>query len=225
MVAISTRWRLHDTVARLWEIAVVVCLLIGFICPTTAQVKPFAINSIAFPLIGSTYLDDQVDWTSIQDVIQELKALGANDAKITVSTGSYDMPTMNSATPSVKLNPTDDKMLSLMQQLKAAGLQVTVVPFVNINFDPNGNLLDSVHPQPTNFNAWISGHTAAMGHLARLAQQAGADRFSVFGDEVGPQTYEPANTQGWLDMISQVRSVFTGQLTSVLYADGTVFDG
>ena len=88
----------------------------------------------------------------------------------------------------MNFNPSDAKIVSFLQQLKAAGLQVTVQPFVNVLFDPNGNLLDTVHSQPTDFNVWMAAHSAAMVHLAQLAQQAGADRFIVFGDEVQPLT-------------------------------------
>ena len=140
-----------------------------------AQTKSFQIRSISFPLIGSNYLDDMAGWTSIPTVIQQLKATGANDVKVTVSVGSYDSPKDNFPNPLVNLSPSDDKIVSFLQQLKAAGLQVTVVLFTSINFDPNGNLLDTAHAQPTDFNAWIISHTVGMVHYARLAQQAGAD--------------------------------------------------
>ena len=205
----------------------VLCLLGVFALPgsASAQTMPLQIRSISFPLIGATYLDDIPGWTPIASVIQQLQALGANDVKVTVSAGSYDTPLSNLPNPSANLNPSDDKILSFLMQLKAAGFQLTIFPFANINFDPNGNLLDSVHAQPTDFNAWIAAHTTAMVHFANIAQQVGAERFVVFGDEVQPLTYSSANQTGWLNMIAQIRSVYAGALTTVAWSDGTVFGG
>src|SRR5262245_59113940 len=63
--------------------------------------KPFQICSISFPLIGSNYLDDRSEWTSIPAIINQLKALGANDVKVTISAGAYDRPTDNLPNPAV----------------------------------------------------------------------------------------------------------------------------
>jgi len=71
----------------------------------------------------------------------------------------------------------------------------------------------------------MAAHTAVMVHFAQLAQQVRADRFVVFGDEVQLLTFPAANTAGWLNMISQIRAAFSGQLTTVAYADGTIFNG
>ena len=190
-----------------------------------ALTKPFSICSVGFPLIGSSYLDDLPAYTPIPTVIQQIKDLGANDVRIVVSSGYYNTPTDNLPDPSVDLNPSDSKVVSLIQQLKAAGLQVTFDPFTNVNFNPQGNLIDSVHIQPTDFNIWISAHTAKMVHLAQLAQQGGADRFWVFGDEVQLLTFDPANEAGWLNMITQIRAVFSGSLGCELYDSGHIFNG
>jgi hypothetical protein len=208
-----------------FAIALFVSLTAGFSDPVDAQSKPFPISSMAFPLIGSNYLDDMTGWTPIPTVIQQIQGLGANDVKVTVSAGYYDSPTANLPDSSNPANPSDDKMLTFFKQIKAAGLQLTVQPFVSIQFDPNGNLLDTVHPQPTDFNAWMAAHTMAMVHLAQMAQAAGADRFVLFGDEVGTLIYPAANQDGWMNMIAQVRQVYFGTLTSEIYADGTIFNG
>jgi hypothetical protein len=208
-----------------FAIALFVGLTVGFSDPVEAQSKPFPISSISFPLPGSNYLDDTPGWTPIPTVIQQIMVLGANDVKVSLNAGFYDTPTDNLPDPSLVVRPPDDKIVAFLKQLKAAGLQVTVQPFVGIKFDPQGNLLDTVHPQPTDFNAWIAAHTTIMVHLAQLAQSADADRFVVFGDEVGTVMYPPANRDGWLNMIAQVRNVFSGSIESEIYADGTIFPG
>lgn len=196
------------------------------------RTKPFQICSISFPLIGSNYLDDQPacatcpQWASIPTIISQIKALGANDVKVTISAGAYDTPTDNLPNLSVSsYSPSDNRIIAFIQQLKAAGFQVTVTPFVHIAFDPNGNLLDTVHAQPTDFNAWMTAHASIMVHLAQVAQQAAADRFVVFGDEVQPLTYNSANQAGWLDMIARIRAVYSGSLTSTLSSAGTISNG
>jgi hypothetical protein len=207
--------------ARLWRLLLwLPAFWLGLQGTAWAQTPPFALRSISFPLIGSNYLDDNAGWVPVATAIQQMKALGANDVKVTISAGAYDTPTANLPNPAVNYNPSDEKILEFLGQLRAAGLQVTLQPFVNINFDPNGNLLDTVHAQPTDFNAWMQAHAAAMVRYARLAQQAGVERYVVMGDEVQPLTYGSAHTAGWLDMIAQVRSVYPGQITSVLYTNG-----
>ncbi|MBK6593701.1 MAG: hypothetical protein IPG23_13680 [Burkholderiales bacterium] len=114
------------------------------------------------PLIGSNYLDDNPGWPTVATAIQEMKALGANDVKITISAGVYSSPLANLPSTTVTHNPSDAQLLALFQQIKAAGMQITLLPFVAIEFDPNGNLLDTVHAQPADFNVWMAAHTAIM---------------------------------------------------------------
>jgi hypothetical protein len=185
---------------------------------------PFQIREVSFPLIGTQYLDEMPGWTPLPTVVQELKALGATSVKVTLSAGNYLGVTAN--LPNVaNPNPDDAKIVAFLSQLKATGLQITLQGFVNIEFDPNGNALDTVHPQPTNFAVWMNAHTAAMVHIAQLAQQVGADRFIVIGDEVQGLADGNANTAGWLSMIAQIRAVYSGQLSTEIYADGTIFAG
>ncbi|MBK6595459.1 MAG: hypothetical protein IPG23_23630 [Burkholderiales bacterium] len=56
---------------------------------------------------------------------------------------------------------------SVSRQIKAAGMQITLLPFVAIEFDPNGNLLDAVHAQPADFNVWMAARQkCAVAHRA-----------------------------------------------------------
>src|SRR5262245_1136062 len=119
----------------------------------TASAQNFAIRSISFPLIGSNYLDDHPGWDPVTTVIQQMRDLGVNDVKIVISVGLYDSPLANLPNPdaTASVNPSDDKILDFLRRLRAAGLQVTLWPNVVMNFDPNANLLDTVHSQPTDF--------------------------------------------------------------------------
>jgi hypothetical protein len=209
--------------------ATLLALGIAVATPTAAlaQQKPFRINSISFPLIGSDYLDDHPGWTPIPTVIEQLKALGANEVKVTVTVAGYKSPGDNlpDAARTAALRPSDAKVTAFLQQLRNAGFAVVLWPFVSIDFDPNGNLLDTAHSQPADFTAWIDAHTADMVHIAQLAQQAGVERLIVLDDIVQPSTFAARNQDGWLSMLAQIRGVYTGSLTSALYADGTIFAG
>jgi len=217
--------RCRRMTAPLLSAILFIFVVAGSINPAAAQTRPFQIRSISFPVsVGSYALDDKPDWTPLPTVIQQIKDLGANDVKVPLSAGVYDHVTDNLPNASENFNPSDAKIVSFLQQLKAAGLQVTVNPMVSMQFDPNGNLLDTAHPQPTDFNVWMAAHSAAMVHFAQLAQQAGADRFIIFADEVQPLTWDPAHQAGWLNMIAQIRAVFSGSLTTLAYDNGTIFN-
>jgi glycosyl hydrolase family 113/fibronectin type III domain protein len=192
---------------------------------------PFRISSISFPLIGSNYLDDQpyrdIPLTPVATSIQQMKSLGVNDVRISVDGGYYAKPTDNlpSVPPDPGFTPSDDKLIAFIRQLKAAGLGVTMQTFAHIAFDPNGNLLDTVHSQPTDFNAWMAARTPIMLHWAQIAQQTGVDRFWVLGDETQLTTNPAANADGWVNLIHQVRAVYSGAIVAELGEDGSIYSG
>ncbi len=216
--------RLRSISAR-WCTIALMGIAMGLPSTGAGQAKPFRINSISFPLVASWYLDDSPPWTPIPVVIQQLKALGVDDVKIVVTADGYRSPTDNLPDPSLAWSPPEDKIIAFIQQLKSAGLQVTLVPAVNIAFDPNGNLLDTTHSQPTDFNVWIAAHATSMVHWAQIAQQTGVDRLVVMTDADQPTTYNANNAAGWLSLIAQVRGAFKGPLTTILYANGAIFSG
>ena len=189
--------------------------------------EPFAIRSVSFPIIGRTYLDDVDGWTPIPEAIAQMKALGVNDVRVTVPVAGYLRGTDNLPDPaySASLRPSDDKLLALFRAIKAAGLQLTVLPNPNVIFNPNGDLLDGIYVRPTDFRAWMEGYTPYFISMARLAQQAGAERILMFSDFEQATTQDPANTAAWLGLIRATRQVFSGALTSMVYASGLLFPG
>lgn len=185
--------------------------------------KPFQINAISL-----IFNPGDPTFKPIRTVISEISSLGANAVKLVISAGYYDSPTDNLPNPSVDNNPSDAELVSIIRQFESAGIAVILNPFTNINVT-SSNLMDNVNAAPANFNTWIAAHTANMVHLAQIGQQGGAYGFIAIGDEVQNLTQNPANEAGWLNMISSIRSVFSGQLTSMLttsgrsnYGDGTV---
>jgi hypothetical protein len=98
-------------------------------------------------------------------------------------------------------------------------------PQVSIAFDPNGNLLDTAHAQPTDFDVWMQAHAAAMVKYAQLAQQTGVKRYVVISDQVQLLTFDSGHTAGFLDLIAQVPSVYFGQITSMFSTNGRYLYG
>jgi hypothetical protein len=125
----------------------------------------------------------------------------------------------------VNFNPPDDQILLFFQKLKAAGLTITMAPNVSQAIQNASNLLDVVHATPSNFDEWIYNHTIVMTKLASLAQAGSVDRFIVMGDEVQPSTYDISHHPGWLNLISAVRNVYKGEITTTLYSNGVKING
>jgi len=184
---------------------------------------PLAIQSVAVPIIGADYLADKPGYTPINTFIQQLVESGANDVRLIVSSEVYDHTTDNQPDPALRLRPTDADLTSFASQLKAAGLHITLAPFVSIDNTVSGGAPDSDRPHPSDPVLWLTNHTQQMVSLARLAQQIGADRFVVFSDEVQHLVQKPELTQGWLSLIDQVRGVYGGTLTTTDYNDGSTF--
>jgi len=183
----------------------------------------FAIKSVNM-VLNSDSLLGLPGWTNIDDHIKNIKALGANDVKVTISAGYYDTPSSNSPNSNINFNPSDNDLLTFFRKLKAAGLTITVYPFVHKNTNVT-NLLSTVHSSPSNFDEWISNHTSSMSRIANIAQQGSVDRFVIIGDEVQHLTYDVKNQNGWLNLITEIRKVYKGQLTTVIYSNGMYYNG
>jgi hypothetical protein len=196
-----------------------------------ANTKPFKINSIALPLVGKDYLSDSPAYLPVAELLADIRTLGATDARLLTATGVLAKHTDNSYDASLLANivPPDASVLAFAGQLKAQGLTLTWFPFLLVNQQITGSGTGSDKAAPTNFDTWIQTHKTALVHQARLAQQAGAERFVIFADEVQHLLYGSAATPGrtaqWLDVVRAVREVYKGEITTTLYVDGTVFPG
>jgi hypothetical protein len=208
------------------------CVVVTFLPSSAlAQTKPFEVNGIAVPLIGSNYLEDSPTppgWTTHPGDDRADKGPGCDRRlghrhrrRIQVA----DRQPPGSGIHSLGQPARRNRSSRILKALKAAGLRVTLDTFVAIAFDANGNLLDTVHPQPTDFKVWITAHTAIMLHLADLARQGGADRFSAISDVTQILTYGTAHEDEWVAFLAKIRAAFPGVLTSNLYASGDIFAG
>jgi hypothetical protein len=197
--------------------------------------KPFLINSITVPIIGSTYLDATgPHLTPLPALIADLKAAGANDVKLVVTAGvaanlgdnAYDAGLL------AALKPSDAKLLDFAAQLRAEGLSLTWSPFFALanTIAGSSSAGQGDRIRPSDFDTWIANHKVSLVQQAQLAQTAGAQRFVLVSDELQQMLFETSRTDSakiakWMDLIQSVRAVFKGEITSTIAMDGTRFGG
>ncbi len=192
--------------------------------------KPFKINSIAVPLVGTGYLREGNGLMPMAQFISSMKATGFNDVRLITNSGVLASATDSAYSPTLtaSFEPPDAEVLSFAARLKSEGFTLTWMPFIGVSGQVTGSGSGGDKANPANFDAWFENHKAAMVQEARLAQSVGAERFVVFTDDVQNLMYVPpgsARAAKWLELVSAVRAVYSGELTCILYADGTLFPG
>ncbi len=195
--------------------------------------QPFRVNSISLPIVGANYLETSgPNLIPLPQLIADVKAAGANDAKLIVTAGVASAAADNSYSASLlaRYSPSDAKLLDFAAQLRSQGLELTWSPFFQLDGTVAGSSSNAVGDRirPADFDAWIANHQAALVHQAQLAQQAGATRFVIFSDEVQHLLFETQRTdtariQKWLNLIQAVRNEFRGEITTTIAVDGTRF--
>jgi Ca2+-binding RTX toxin-like protein len=143
--------------------------------------------------------------SSALSAMQAIKATNANAISLaprifTTSKTSNDIIADPNKTES------DANILQAAANAHALGLSVTLKPMLSGLDGSNANALT-----PSDAAAFFASYKAEMVHLATVAQQAGADIFSI-GNELSKLS--GTQYQGyWSDLIDSVRSVFHGHLT------------
>lgn len=115
---------------------------------------------------------------------------------------------------------TDQQILSIIKQARQRGMKIFLKPHVDpITYSPE-------KPQgrgdsnPADWPAWYASYEQMVLHYAALAQQAGVEMLAV-GTEIDPAAHEGSGqgpqgggqTQFFRQLISKVRSVYSGKLT------------
>jgi hypothetical protein len=191
---------------------------------------PFAVKGVKLwiasmpPEQNAEYTGGRLDRTryeSWRDVLTQIQGLGANDVMLQLSNGVMADPrdTMYSAT--LSYDAPDAVLLQLAEDARARGLTVSVQVFSHLQgviTGDNGQTLD--RPSPTDRVAWLRNHRVRVLNRARLAQAMGARSMVVFADEVHHLVRDPALTAQWVQLIRDVRGVFSGQLTSIFWTGG-----
>ncbi len=115
------------------------------------------------------------------------------------STVVYDHP---------KNTPKREDIAYFIDEAHKRGFTITLRPLMDEEaFIPEGNWRGSI--QPTNPQAWFESYKTLITDYAQFAEEHNAEFFSI-GSEFS--TMESFNDE-WLALITNVRSVYTGQIT------------
>jgi hypothetical protein len=133
-----------------------------------------------------------------------LGALGADSVALT----PYLWQPMTDSTDVVRGGDTPDSALAAgIIQARGLGLRVLVKPHLWVN---NARPGEARMADDAAWRRWFSSYTAALVGMARTAQEAGAEAFSV------ATAIRAANTRPeWRETIAAVRAVFRGRLLMV----------
>jgi uncharacterized protein (TIGR03437 family) len=190
------------------------------------QVGPFRWN-------GISYLDYKFTdpWfigypvATVDQIISEMKATGANLVKFTLNPGRLKNYTDNAYDPTIPF-PSEGSyadILSFGRKLTSTGIHCLMTPFVAVESTIAGSSNTST-AQPTDPRAFMLQHIPRLVSLARLAEGMGCEYFQLFGDEfetyaaesagASPPYSHPDLTDLWLQAITQIRAVFSGRITT-----------
>jgi uncharacterized protein (TIGR03437 family) len=192
-----------------------------FLHPT--QTGPFRYNGISFVELGVTgpqsgYKDpvnlgsgDPV--VTIDNMIADIKATGANLVKFTFSSGQVKTYTDNAYDPTIPfpMEGTAANIIAFGKKLTAQGIGCYVQPFAGVENVVAGATNTST-VQPTDPPAFLARHIPRLVSLAQIAESMGCEFFSLFGDETEQLAVLPTLTDLWVQAITQVRGVFSGRV-------------
>lgn len=167
------------------------------------------------PLDESTYFP----WRKL---IDEIRNTGADSVTLIVSGGVMARATDSAFDPTIQHSPDMEVVRAIAALVKEAGMNVVINPFFTVNNviagDPTSAGAD--RPYPTDKHAWAASFSDSMLRWARFAQEVGASTLIPFTDETQHLIADPALTVTWLQLLTQIRQVFSGTLTSGWWTPG-----
>ncbi len=111
--------------------------------------------------------------------------------------------------------PSDTDVIAAINELKGKGLHVMLKPHVDAL---DGVWRGTFDPGASNMDAWFASYTTFITQYARLAQAHGVDMLCI-GTEFAKLTGS-ANQTRWANVISAIRSNYSGPLTYAANATG-----
>lgn len=187
------------------------------------QTGPFQYNgvslvelAVAGPQSGFTdplNLGSGYPVVTIDEMIADIQATGANLVKFTFSSGQVKTYTDNAYDPSIPfpMEGTAADIVAFGQKLTAQGIGCYVEPFAGVeNIIAGAGNTSTV--QPTDPAAFLGQHIPRLVSLAQIAESMGCEYFGLFGDEIEQLAVLPELTDMWLQAITQIRAVFSGRV-------------
>lgn len=187
----------------------------------------FEIQSVVIPLLWKDYFTtDNPGFQTIssQQLLQNIISLGVNDVRLAGSYGTVPEPDSN-----VFLAPEASQSVASLKSFtdaaKAAGIAITWNPITHYGWGAiAGDPTMVSYMTPSNAQEWFANWRVAVLDNARLAQAIGAERYLFINDveQVVLQSH-PDLTDDVLAMMAEIRTIYSGDLTSNIYSpDGNI---
>jgi uncharacterized protein (TIGR03437 family) len=186
------------------------------------QKGPFQINGLSYVEFAVTGPQsgfiDPLNLTgysvpTLDEIVTEIRAAGANLVKFTLSSGQVKTYTDNAYDPSIPF-PMEGEAANIIafgQKLTAQGIGCYVEPFAGVeNIIAGAGNTSTVHPADP--RAFMAQHIPRLVSLAQIAESMGCEYFGLFGDEIEQLASDPSLTDLWIQAISQVRGVYSGRI-------------
>jgi uncharacterized protein (TIGR03437 family) len=219
-------------ISHLKESSYALVLMLAFISSAIAQAPdflhpqqmgPFQLNGLSYvelPVIGpQTGFTDPFNLSgysvpTLDQMVTEIKATGANLVKLTLSAGQVKTYTDNAYDPSVPfpMEGTAANIIAFGQKLSAKGIGCYVQPFSGVENIIAGATLNTSTVHPTDPRAFMAQHIPRLVGLAQIAEGMGCEYFGLFGDEIEQLAADPTLTDLWVQAITQIRRVFSGRV-------------
>ncbi len=181
------------------------------------QTGPFNVNGLSYVELSLTgpqsgYIDplnlgSEYTVPTLDQIVSEIKAAGSNLVKINLTIGALKNPTDNAYDPSVPfpLEGTANNVIAFGKKLTAQGIPCIMVPLAP--------LLEK-RAQPADPRAFMAQHIPRLVSTAQIAESAGCEYFVLYSDDLEQLTVNPNLADLWTQAAAQVRTVFSGRLTS-----------
>jgi hypothetical protein len=193
--------------------------------------KPFSLQSVKVPLFNmpGAYEDlhgrplDLTNFETWESVISSAKAAGANDVMLIVSTGVMRNYNDNRFDPTLSYNPDVESIRKLADLIKSKGMTVSINTFAHVANVISGSveLQGKDRPYPVDKNLWMQSFSKSILEWAAFSQKIDARAFIPFEDVTQHLVRDPELTNSWLELIKDIRSVYSGVLSTVWWSQGS----
>ena len=150
--------------------------------------------------------------------LKNLAATGANWISLVVRGGQATI----ASTAITRYSPataTDAELVRMINLAHSLGMRVMLLPGVGLSNDPEHwpGYIGTAFTTESQWQEWFEAYRDFINHYASLAQEAGADMFSI-GSEMGGVTHREDD---WRRVVKEVRERFKGPIIYDSLGSGT----
>jgi len=159
------------------------------------------------PYRGMVLQVQRIDGLEVyKKAIDDIAATGADTVEIVVDS-RQENASSNIIFIDMRMSPTPDKLTELLKYAKSKKLRVVIMPIVLLE-DPQKETEWRGTISPPAWDKWFDSYREMLLHYAHVANDGGADIFSVGSELVSAERHR----EEWRKTIAQVRQVFHGLL-------------